>query len=51
MMASESVSEIEKAKLKKQFESLNPLALRASLNKKLAGLKLIKLKDEEKKAA
>jgi hypothetical protein len=51
VMASEHVSQIEKEKLKQQFESLNPIALRASLNEKLRKLKLLQTKDEEKIAA
>jgi hypothetical protein len=51
VMASEHVSATEKEKLQKQFESLNPLALRASLNEKLRKLKVLQLKDEEKTAA
>lgn len=51
VMASEYVSQTEKEKLKNQFESLNPLTLRASLNEKLRKLKLLQLKDEEKTAA
>lgn len=51
VMDSEHVSNTEKEKLQKQFESLNPLALRASLNEKLRRLKVLQIKDEEKTAA
>jgi len=51
VMASEHVSNTEKEKLQIQFESLNPLALRASLNEKLRKLKILQIKDEEKAAA
>jgi len=51
VLASEYVSDIEKQKLREQFRSLNPVSLRASLNKKLQQLKILKIKDEEKTAA